>query len=119
MFGARVVRQKRERERAERDLLDLDSRLENIILRLLKYALTLLNSRPTIPYIKPFGERFDPSQLPYFKYRKALAELELERGACLEVSTSRGSWRNFNITFDSSFVMSIKLCAVIALNVFR
>ena len=66
MFGARVVRQKRERERAERELLDLDG-------------------RQTIPYIKPFGERFDPSQLPYFKYRKALAELELERGACLEV----------------------------------
>ena len=63
-----MVRQKRERERAERDLLDLDS-------------------RQTIPYIKPFGERFDPSQLPYFKYRKALAELELEKGACLEVPT--------------------------------
>ena len=27
-------------------------------------------------YIKPFGERFDPSQLPYFKYRQALAQLE-------------------------------------------
>ena len=33
MFGARVVRQKRERERAERGLLDADS-------------------RPTVPYIK-------------------------------------------------------------------
>ena len=32
MFGARVVRQKRERERAERDLLDLDSRLVSIII---------------------------------------------------------------------------------------
>lgn len=48
----------------------------------------MLDARPTIPYIKPFGERFDPSQLPYFKYRKALAELELERGACLEVRVS-------------------------------
>jgi len=67
-----VVRQKRERERAERDLLDLDS-------------------RQTIPYIKPFGERFDPSQLPYFKYRKALAELELEKGACLEAAKRQRS----------------------------
>ena len=73
MFGARVVRQKRERERAERELLDLDG-------------------RQTIPYIKPFGERFDPSQLPYFKYRKALAELELERGACLEVKKIINDW---------------------------
>ena len=41
--------------------------------------------RPIIPYIKPFGERFDPSQLPYFKYRRAVAELETERGVYLEV----------------------------------
>ena len=38
--------------------------------------------------MKPFGERFDPGQLPYFKYRKALAELEVERGASLEVEHS-------------------------------
>ena len=44
-----------------------------------------LHCRPIIPYIKPFGERFDPSQLPYFKYRRAVAELETERGVYLEV----------------------------------
>jgi hypothetical protein len=60
MFGASVVRQKRERERRERAAKDLDP--------------------PVIPYIKPFGARFDPSQLPYFKYRQALAALEAERG---------------------------------------
>jgi len=49
MFGARVVRQKRERERQDRLARDLDG--------------------PVIPYIKPFGERFEPSELPYFKYR--------------------------------------------------
>ena len=32
---------------------------------------------PIIPYIKPFGVRFDPSQLPYFKYRAALAQLQV------------------------------------------
>ncbi len=26
------------------------------------------------PYIKPFGPRFDPSELPYFKYKRALQE---------------------------------------------
>ena len=26
------------------------------------------------PYIKPFGPRFDPSELPYFKYKRALSE---------------------------------------------
>ena len=59
MFGASVVRQKRERERRERALKELDP--------------------PVIPYIKPFGARFDASQLPYFKYRQALAELEAEK----------------------------------------
>ena len=29
---------------------------------------------PRGPYIKPFGPRFDPSELPYFKYKRALAE---------------------------------------------
>ena len=53
------MRQKRERERKERALRELDP--------------------PVIPYIKPFGARFDASQLPYFKYRQALAELEAEK----------------------------------------
>ena len=57
MFGASVVRQKRERERRERFSREADP--------------------PVIPYIKPFGVRFDPSQLPYFKYRQALAILEV------------------------------------------
>ena len=59
MFGASVVRQKRERER--RDRLSRD------------------NDPPVIPYIKPFGVRFDPEQLPYFKYRQALAQMEDEK----------------------------------------
>ena len=67
MFGASVVRQKRERERRERALKELDP--------------------PVIPYIKPFGARFDASQLPYFKYRQALAELEAEKQR-LEVTTT-------------------------------
>ena len=68
MFGASVVRQKRERERRERAAKDLDP--------------------PVIPYIKPFGARFDASQLPYFKYREALAHLEEERQN-MEVITAR------------------------------
>ena len=62
------MRQKRERERRERALKELDP--------------------PVIPYIKPFGARFDASQLPYFKYRQALAELEAEKQR-LEVGLSR------------------------------
>ena len=54
MFGASIVRQKRERERRER---------------------LARGDPPIIPYIKPFGERFDPSQLPYFKYRQAMAQM--------------------------------------------
>jgi hypothetical protein len=65
MFGATVVRQKRERERQDR--------------------LSRGNDPPVIPYIKPFGVRFDASQLPYFKYRKALAQLEAEKADCHEV----------------------------------
>ena len=65
MFGASIVRQKRERERKERLAREEDP--------------------PIIPYIKGFGERFDPSQLPYFKYRQALAELEAEKGDSYEV----------------------------------
>ena len=59
MFGASVVRQKRERERLDR--------------------LNRENDPPVIPYIKPFGVRFDAQQLPYFKYRQALAQLESEK----------------------------------------
>jgi hypothetical protein len=29
------------------------------------------------PYIKPFGPRFDPNELPYFKYKRALLEAQL------------------------------------------
>lgn len=29
---------------------------------------------PRGPYIKPFGPRFDANELPYFKYKRALAE---------------------------------------------
>ena len=54
MFGATAVRQKRERERREREQRGLDGVVS--------------------PYIKPFGVRFDPNELPYFKYRKALEE---------------------------------------------
>ena len=54
MFGASIVRQKRERERRER---------------------LARGDPPIIPYIKPFGERFDQSQLPYFKYRQAMAQM--------------------------------------------
>ena len=59
MFGASVVRQKRERERRDRLSRDTDP--------------------PVIPYIKPFGVRFDPEQLPYFKYRQAIAQMEDEK----------------------------------------
>ena len=61
MFGASVVRQKRERERLDR--------------------LSRENDPPVIPYIKPFGVRFEPEQLPYFKYRQALAQMEAEKAA--------------------------------------
>ena len=67
--------------------------------------------------MKPFGERFDPGQLPYFKYRKALAELEVERGASLEVGDSDFSF-SFSFIFKlhvasasrGSVVMSSKQC---------
>ncbi len=29
------------------------------------------------PYIKPFGPRFDPNELPYFKYKRAMLEAQL------------------------------------------
>ena len=50
MFGAAAVRKKRKEQ---------TNNLQN----------------PTRgPYIKPFGPRFDPSTLPYFKYKRALIE---------------------------------------------
>ena len=56
MFGATAVRQKRERERRSRALRLVDQQV--------------------FPYIKPFGDRFDPNQLPYFKYRETLKLLQ-------------------------------------------
>ena len=32
----------------------------------------------TQPYIKPFGPRFDKSELPYFKYRETVRLTQLE-----------------------------------------
>ncbi len=29
------------------------------------------------PYIKPFGPRFDPNDLPYFKYKRAQLEAQI------------------------------------------
>ena len=57
MFGASIVRQKREKERKER---------------------LARGDPPIIPFIKPFPPRFDPKQLPYFKYRQSLAVLGRE-----------------------------------------
>jgi hypothetical protein len=54
MFGATAVRAKRERERREK---------------------LARGAEPTIyPYIAPFPARFDPEDVPYFKYRRALEE---------------------------------------------
>ena len=58
MFGASIVRQKREKERKER---------------------LARGDPPIIPFIKPFPARFDPNQLPYFKYRQTLAVLGRQR----------------------------------------
>ena len=52
MFGAAAVRKKKQRKEAEANKGD----------------------EPLHPYIKPFGARFDPNELPYFKYKKALEE---------------------------------------------
>ena len=60
MFGASIVRQKREKERKER---------------------LARGDPPIIPFIKPFPPRFDPNQLPYFKYRQTLAVLGRQRRA--------------------------------------
>ena len=52
MFGAAAVRNKKLKAERERNAADL----------------------PRGPVIKPFGPRFDPDELPYFKYKKALQE---------------------------------------------
>jgi hypothetical protein len=62
MFGATAVRAKRERERREK---------------------LARGAEPTIyPYIAPFPARFDPEDVPYFKYRRALEECK-EKGRLL------------------------------------
>lgn len=52
MFGAAAVRNKKLKAERERNAAEL----------------------PRGPVIKPFGPRFDPNELPYFKYKKALQE---------------------------------------------
>ena len=53
MFGAAAVRNKKKKQQ----------------------TLAAANGeQPRGPYIKPFGPRFDPNELPYFKYKRALAE---------------------------------------------
>ena len=52
MFGAAAVRKKKQKK--ENQLKEADRG----------------------PYIKPFGPRFDPNELPYFKYKKALLEAQ-------------------------------------------
>ncbi len=50
MFGAAAVRNKKRKAQADRGEI------------------------PRGPYIKPFGPRFDSAELPYFKYKRAIAE---------------------------------------------
>ena len=59
MFGAAAVRKKRKEQRADGGLGPHGTRG---------------------PYIKPFGPRFDPSALPYFKYKRALIEAHELKG---------------------------------------
>ena len=54
MFGAAAVRNKKRKQAKEAGAKGADANRG--------------------PYIKPFGPRFDPSELPYFKYKRALAE---------------------------------------------
>ena len=69
MFGATAVRQKRERERREKVSRGLEPQ--------------------ALPYIKPFGPRFDRNELPYFKYRE-LKLIHEETGNRLAAAT--GPW---------------------------
>jgi hypothetical protein len=41
------------------------------------------------PYIKPFGPRFDPNDLPYFKYKRAMLEAQLGSDSTLTKVISR------------------------------
>lgn len=62
MFGATAVRAKRERERREK---------------------LARGGEPTVyPYIAPFPPCFQPEEVPYFKYRRALEECK-EKGRVL------------------------------------
>lgn len=54
MFGAAAVRKKKQKAQQEAEK----------------------GNEPLHPYIKPFGPRFDPNELPYFKYKKALQEAQ-------------------------------------------
>ena len=56
MFGATALRRKREREQQGKAGRGLEPRV--------------------FPYIKPFGQKFDKNQLPYFKYRHAFQNME-------------------------------------------
>ena len=79
MFGASIVRAKRERERKVFIIPNYwdnkNSIIIIIIIIIIKERLARGEDPPIIPYIKPFGPRFDASQLPYFKYRQAVATL--------------------------------------------
>lgn len=54
MFGAAAVRKKRKEQQANAEA----------------------NSPNRGPLIKPFGPRFDPKSLPYFKYKQAIIEAQ-------------------------------------------
>ena len=56
MFGATALRRKREREQREKAARGLEPQV--------------------FPYIKPFPQKFDRNELPYFKYRLALHKVE-------------------------------------------
>ena len=56
MFGAAAVRKKRKEKQAA------DANKE----------------KTRGPYIKPFGPRFDPNTIPYFKYKVNNSKVELE-----------------------------------------
>ena len=57
MFGATALRRKREREQREKAARGLEPRV--------------------FPYIKPFGQKFNKNQLPYFKYIHAFRNMDI------------------------------------------
>ena len=71
MFGARVVRQKRERERAERGLLDADS-------------------RPTVPYIKVDTNNSNTIHLLTINDEAVRREVRPRAAALLQVQEGAG-----------------------------